>query len=151
METLPETAPVRRNEDEWLWGWDPTPGIVSIWAEDDGRVTVWRRLPDSGELIREGDRFRPWLLLDRLDDLLHLGDALGRTEAADVRITYRELDGPGALRYLVSSDNYRTLNAAVLAGATQRLGRRVRPLQELRADPPLPLLPPGHTPRATRR
>src|SRR5438874_1466694 len=77
METLPETAPVRRNEDEWLWGWDPTPGIVSIWAEDDGRVTVWRRKPASGELVREGDRFRPWLLLDRLDDLLHLGDALG--------------------------------------------------------------------------
>src|SRR5204863_309189 len=106
-----------------------------------GRVTVWRRLPDSGELIREGDRFRPWLLLDRLDDLLHLGDALGRTEAADVLITYRELDGPGALRYLVSSDNYRTLNAAVLAGATQRLGRRVGHLKELGADAALALLP----------
>jgi len=133
--------PVRRNEDEWLWGWDPTPGIVSIWAEDDGRVTVWRRLPGSGELIREGDRFRPWLLLDRLDDLLHLGDALGGAGAVGARITYRELDGPGALRYLVSSDNYRTLNAAVLAGATQRLGRRVGHLKELGADAALALPP----------
>ena len=141
METLSETMPVRRNEDEWLWGWDPTPGIVSIWAEDDGRVTVWRRLPDSGELIREGDRFRPWLLLDRLDDLLHLGDALGGAGTVGARITYRELDGPGALRYLVSSDNYRTLNAAVLAGATQRLGRRVGHLKELGADAALALLP----------
>ncbi|MFP2926942.1 hypothetical protein ACLESO_17435, partial [Pyxidicoccus sp. 3LG] len=32
-------------EDEWLWGWDPTPGIVSVWAEPDGRAFVWRRLP----------------------------------------------------------------------------------------------------------
>ena len=31
-------------EDEWLWGWDPTPGIVSVWADADGRVTVWRRI-----------------------------------------------------------------------------------------------------------
>ena len=27
---------VRPTEDEWLWGWDDTPGIVSVWAEADG-------------------------------------------------------------------------------------------------------------------
>ena len=32
-----------RNEDEWLWGWDDTPGIVSVWAERSGRATIWRR------------------------------------------------------------------------------------------------------------
>ena len=25
----------RAMEDEWLWGWDPTPGIVSVWALPD--------------------------------------------------------------------------------------------------------------------
>src|ERR1700743_1312742 len=90
--------------DEWLWGWDATPGIVSVWAEADGRATVWRRLPESGQLVREEERFRPWILLDRLDDLRHLGE----------RVTYRELDGPGELRFLVSADDGRELAAEVL-------------------------------------
>ena len=131
--TVPEDAPARRLEDEWLWGWDPTPGIVSVWAEEDGRAIVWRRLPETGELVREIERFRPWLLLDRLDDLLHLGDALCRDDAAfgGARITWRELEGPGALRYLVSADDYRTLTGAICLGATRRLGRHVGHLREL--------------------
>ena len=71
-----ERSPPRprgRTGDEWLWGWDPTPGIVSVWAERDGRAIVWRRIAETGELVREEVRFRPWLLLDRLDDLRHLG------------------------------------------------------------------------------
>src|SRR5205823_14133783 len=106
METLPETAPSHPVEDEWLWGWDSTPGIVSIWAENDGRVTLWRRLPATGELVREQDRFRPWVLLDRIPQV--------------AGVTYRELAGPGALRYLVSADNYKILNSAIPEGA-QRL------------------------------
>ena len=51
------------DEDAWLWGWDATPGIVSVWAEPDGRAFVWRRVPESGVLLREDVRFRPWLLL----------------------------------------------------------------------------------------
>ena len=31
---------------EWLWGWDPTPGIVSVWADAYGHATVWRRVAD---------------------------------------------------------------------------------------------------------
>jgi len=50
---------LRRTEDEWLGGWDPTPGIVSVWAESDGRASVWRRLAETGELVREEARFRP--------------------------------------------------------------------------------------------
>ena len=90
--------------DEWLWGWDPTPGIVSVWAEADGRATVWRRVPGTGELVREEARFRPWILLDRLDDLVHLGPRLspeGSPEAAGALVCHRELEGPGELRYLV--------------------------------------------------
>ena len=86
-------------------GWDPTPGIVSVWAEWDGRAIVWRRLPDTGRLIREDVRFRPWVLLDRLDDVPQ-GARGGRSGLA-----YRELSGPGALRYLVHAEDGRPLRA----------------------------------------
>src|SRR6516165_3350041 len=49
----PEAAQQRRVEHEWVWGWDPTPGIVSVWADDDGRAVVFRRIPSTGELLRE--------------------------------------------------------------------------------------------------
>ena len=68
MGRMPTSDHQARNEDQWLWGWDPTPGIVSVWAETDGRATVWRRIAETGELVRE-ERFRPWLLLDRLDTI----------------------------------------------------------------------------------
>jgi DNA polymerase elongation subunit (family B) len=117
-------------EDEWLRGWDPTPGIVSVHAESDGRAVVWRRIPETGALVREEERYRPWLLLDRLDDLRHLGEALGRDDDA-TSIRYRELEGPGELRYLVSADDGRALTSAVLRGASERLGMRVGHLGEL--------------------
>jgi len=130
-ELIQECAKSSRREDEWLWGWDPTPGIVSVWAEDHGRAIVWRRIPRTGELVREEARFRPWLLLDRLDDLRHLDSRLGREGTAGAQVSYRELDGPGALRYLVCADDGKTLTSAVLQGATRRLGRRAGHLREL--------------------
>jgi hypothetical protein len=113
---IQECAKSSRNEDQWLWGWDPTPGIVSVWAGDDGRAIVWRRL-ETGVLAREEARFRPWVLLDRLDDLRHLGSRLGPEGLAGAVVTFRELQGPGTLRYLV--------RAAALQGASRRLGRRL--------------------------
>jgi DNA polymerase elongation subunit (family B) len=136
-----QCANSRQTEDEWLWGWDPTPGIVSVWAEADGRAVVWRRIGETDELVREEARFRPWLVLDRLDDLRHLGGQLGREGTAGALVSYRELDGPGTLRYLVSADNGRTLTAAVLEGARQRLGRRVVSLRDLGKDAVLALPP----------
>jgi DNA polymerase I len=91
-----------RREDEWLWGWDPTPGIVSVWAEADGRTILWRRLPATGALVREEEQFRPWVVVDRLDYL----------QAAGGDVTYRELDGPGSLRYLVSAADGKALGRA---------------------------------------
>ncbi|MGH9159381.1 MAG: ribonuclease H-like domain-containing protein, partial [Vicinamibacteraceae bacterium] len=128
-------------EDEWLWGWDPTPGIVSVWAESDGRVEVWRRVPETGELVREEARFRPWLLLDRLDDLRHLGAGLRHEGAAGARVTYRELSGEGALRYLVSAAEGRMLASAVLEGASRRLGQYVGQLRDLGKERVLALPP----------
>ncbi len=104
--------------DEWLWGWDATPGIVSVWADADGQAVVWRR-PDGGALLRETARFRPWLLTDSIDHLV------------DVDVAWRELDGPGALRFHVSADRGKQLTAAVLAAASARFGRRVEHLSEL--------------------
>jgi DNA polymerase I len=130
-------------EEEWLWGWDPTPGIISVWAEPDGRAFVWRRLPKTGELVREDLRFRPWLLLSSLDDLTHLGARL-RPEhegPAPQRVTWQELTGPGALRYLVRADDGNALSAAVLHGAARRLGRSFGHLRELGADTVLALPP----------
>lgn len=125
-------SPDARQREHWLWGWDPTPGIVSVWATDRGVATVWRRLPDSGELVRETDRFRPWLLYDRLDDLRHLGDSLAREDAASAAVvTYRELEGPGALRFLLSAADWPTLTDAILRGASERLAKRIEHVRDL--------------------
>ncbi len=108
-------------QDQWLWGWDPTPGIVSVWADPDGRAVVWRRIPATGLLVREEERFRPWLLLDRAEDVARPGAGVG----------IQELEGEGALRYLVTADDARTLATAVLQGASHRLGRNLTHLREL--------------------
>ncbi len=128
-------------EDEWLWGWDPTPGIVSVWAEPDGRAVVWRRIAETGELVREDERYRPWLLLDRLDDLRHLGEGLGPEGEPGARVWWRELEGAGELRFRVSAADGAALASAVLRGASRRLGRPVPHLRELGADQVLALPP----------
>lgn len=138
---IPGGAVASSVEDEWLWGWDETPGIVSVWAEPDGRATVWRRNGATGELVREEERFRPWILLDRLDDLKHLGVQLAPEGAARARLTFRELEGPGELRYLVSSESLKTLASAVLQGASRRLKRPVGHLRDLGKDRVLALPP----------
>lgn len=102
---------------------------------------MWRRLPDERRLVREEARFRPWLLLDSLADLEHLGarlvearsddaptDAVG---AARPTITWRQLRGPGELRFHVSADRASTLNDAITTGASRRLGQRVGHLRDL--------------------
>jgi DNA polymerase elongation subunit (family B) len=126
---------------EWLWGWDPTPGIVSVWADENGRAFVWRRDRQSAALVCEEDRFRPWLLLRHLGDIEHLGTALGREGDPNARVSYRELDGPGELRLLVSAPDLATLSSAVCTGASRRLGREVRHLRDLHDQDEILLLP----------
>ena len=112
---------MKASNEEWLWGWDPTPGIVSVWAEANGRAVLWRRHPETLTLIREEARFRPWLLLDRIDDLPSLN--------------YRELDGPGALRYFLSAEDGTALASAICRA------RGVRHLRELGQESVLSLAP----------
>jgi DNA polymerase elongation subunit (family B) len=141
---------MRETGDELLWGWDATPGIVSVFATQDGRATVWRRIPGSGELVREDVGFRPWLLLAHIEDLHHLGQRLLRHDdvvATDTLaakrgvVLHRELEGPGELRHLVSARDGRTLANAVLRGATERLGAKVEHLGDLPRESILALPP----------
>jgi len=57
--------------DPLLFGHDPTPGIVSVAADRQGRATVWRRTPAG--LVTETDRFPNWFLLS---DLASVGGML---------------------------------------------------------------------------
>ncbi|GAB4432587.1 MAG: DNA polymerase domain-containing protein [Chloroflexi bacterium OHK40] len=113
---------------EWVYGWDDTPGVVSVWADREGQALIWRRV--GGQLIRERERFRPWLFAAHLDDLAHLGAALQEHESAP--ISYRRLPGPAvSYRYLLSARSGRALEAALLTGAARRLGRPVASLYDL--------------------
>jgi DNA polymerase I len=128
---LDRTPAPANQRDEWLWGWDPAPGIVSVWAEQDGRATVWQRDPATEVLTHSDERFRPWLLVDRLDDLRHLGAQLAPDGTPGALVSYRELEGVGALRYLVSATHFRNITSALLDGASRRLGRQIAHVQEL--------------------
>ncbi|MEI9936432.1 MAG: DNA polymerase domain-containing protein [Pseudomonadota bacterium] len=130
-------------EEEWLWGWDQTPGIVSVWADSEGRATVWRRDAESRVLLREEAVFRPWLLLASLVDLQHLTTRLQPESQGPLRggVSFQELEGVGGLRYLVRAEDGRALARAVLQGAGQRLSRRVAHLRELGAETVLALPP----------
>ena len=109
--------PMVRREDEWVWGWDSRRGIVSVWANLEGRASVWRRIPKTGEMVREEARFRPWVVLDRLDDLQYLGNRLGPDGGQTTPITYRELDVPGSPTLPCLRRGWESAAWAVLEGA----------------------------------
>jgi DNA polymerase, archaea type len=120
-------------EDEILFGWDPTPGIVSVWASHEGEALVWRRVGPETHLERA--RFQPWILAADLDDLAHLGDDLapaGSPAARRALACYQELEGDDPChRYLVTAPRGRALARAIVDGASRRLSRQVRALAEL--------------------
>lgn len=122
-----------QTEDEYVFGWDPTPGIVSIWANREGLAIIWRREGERVTSIRE--RFRPWLFASSLDDLAYLESRLVPDfepigDAAT--FTYFELDGPTAsFRYHLSAANGRSLERAIVDGASRRLGRQINSINEL--------------------
>ncbi len=119
-------APSR--EDEWLWGWDETPGIVSVWADGRGTTHVWRRTAEG--LVHEPQRARPWVLVRSLD-LVTAGGLAVVPEGADGAVTFRRLEGHGALRVQVFGGDLRALVDAVLRGAARLHGHRAQRLSEL--------------------
>ena len=115
--------------DDTLFGWNPTPGIVSVWASRAGKAWVWQRIEDRVICTRE--TFRPWLFATTLDDLAHLGSAL-QPKPEEATVSYRVLDGPeGSYRYLLSARDARVLERALLDGASRRLNRRITSLSAL--------------------
>lgn len=131
-------------EDAWVWGWDETPGIVSVWAEATGRAHVWRRDPESRELTHETASFRPWMLLadtygldaddsarSRGVQIRELGVSAG--DAAPLRgiVPRPAASGHVPLRWHVSAPDQHTLTNIVFAAASQRLGIRVTSTREL--------------------
>jgi hypothetical protein len=130
--TIPESAH-SISEDEYLFGWDPSPGIVSVWANREGLAIVWRR--EGKRIISSKERFRPWLFATSLDDLTHLGSRLVPDSESTVdtaTFTYCELDGPTeSYRYLLSASNGRSLERAIVDGASRRLGRQLNSSNEL--------------------
>jgi DNA polymerase elongation subunit (family B) len=86
-------------------------------------------------VIREEDRFRPWIFAASMDDLMHLGRRLAAEESPEASralVTYRELEGPAdTYRYLFSARSGRALERAATAGASRRLGRRVSSTYDL--------------------
>lgn len=119
--------------DSWLFGWDTTPGIVSVWADRGGRAWMWQRSGES--VVCSEERFRPWLFAATLDDLQKDDLAcvdIQQDESEKRRFHYRTLMGPeNSYRYLISASDERALERAIVSGATARLGRQVKSLYDL--------------------
>ena len=128
-------------EEEWLWGWDSTPGIVSVWAEGNGVATVWQRDPVTGALHTNDARFRPWMLLRSLEPLRHLGTTLGKDGDSRALVRYTKLSHGGALCYVVSAPTLEQLTLALLRGESSLQGKQLRHVRDLDSDSYL-LLPP---------
>jgi DNA polymerase, archaea type len=122
-----------QTEDEYLFGWDPTPGIVSVWANREGQAIIWRR--EGKQVISSREHFRPWLFATSLLDLTQLGSRLVQDfelTGDSATFAYRELHGPTeSYRYLISASNGRTLERALVDGASRRLGRQINSINEL--------------------
>jgi len=127
---------ISHTEDEHLFGWDPMPGIVSVWANREGRAVIWRRGDERVTCTTE--RFRPWVFATTLADLAQLGSALLPSIAPggnDAIFSYRELDGPaGSYRYLLSARDGRALERELVHGASRRLNRKIDSLNELQDE-----------------
>src|SRR5260370_28431660 len=126
-------APHSLTEDECLLGWGLPHGIVYFWANREGLAIIWRREGDRVTSTRE--RLHPWLFATSLDDLAHLGSRLVpdfEYTGDAAAFTYRELDGPTqSYRYLLSAHNGRSLERALVDGASRRLGRKINSINEL--------------------
>jgi DNA polymerase I len=125
--------PTTSIEDAWLFGSDPTPGIVSVYANREGTALVWRR--EGGQILFERVRYRPWLYAASLADLAHVKASVHPVTAGGAGtalVTYRVLDGPeGSLRYLLTASDGRKLERLLLEGASRRLGRQITSLNDL--------------------
>ena len=108
--------PATRNTKAWVFGWDQTPGIVSLYTGVNGEVLIWRR--EDGALKLERDHYRPWVFSEHLKHLTHLGNAL-QHNSSDGEFSVQKLIGKGAYQYLITARDSRMLRNAILEGAKQ--------------------------------
>jgi DNA polymerase, archaea type len=115
--------------DAWLFGWDTTPGIISVWAERSGKAWVWRRVKD--EVICDQASYRPWLFAVHLEDVKGLGSTLPQDDDT-AAFSYQVFPASGhSLKYLISARDGRALEQLLLTGASQRLGKEITTLNSL--------------------
>jgi DNA polymerase I len=134
----------KKDSKAWLWGWDDTPGIVSVWADRDGNATIWQRSQQDGSITRSIQRFHPWVLLATLEDIRQSGVPLQSAEECNERyrgLTYRELTGPGHLRYLISGPSQNIIKKAIKQGIATRSGNPNIQIHDL-SDDDILILPP---------
>ncbi|HEY2518356.1 MAG TPA: DNA polymerase domain-containing protein [Polyangiaceae bacterium] len=112
-------------KDELLFGWDPRPGIVSVWADRRGFASIWSRGERGVVLTREP--FRAWVLAASTKLLDVAGSAAGR-------VACEELGGEhGSYRYLLSAPTFDAIEGALVTGA-RRLGRTIERLGDLGSE-----------------
>ena len=135
--------------DPLLFGHDPTPGIVSVAADRQGRATVWRRTPAG--LVAETDRFPNWFLLsdsalleglpyERLDAAAlegaaqPSGRAQGLAPLPDLPggLGLVELAGQQPFRYLVLTDRLDRFEPALVEAYRRLSGSRVGGVSAMR-------------------
>ncbi len=112
--------------DPLLFGRDDTEGIVSVRADYEGRVTLWRR-GREGELAREQRTYTPWVLVadpalvGALKPVrLPFSPGFPSLDGAGAGVV--ELEGEGFFRYLVFGRSFDLLQRALLdAAGVQRL------------------------------
>jgi DNA polymerase, archaea type len=119
--------PSLETSDAWLFGWNSTPGIVSVWAERSGKAFVWRRVENN--VVCEQATFRPWVFASHLQDV-NVFHATFRAEDAGAAFSYHKLSGEG-LKYLLSAKDGRALEQLLLTNASQRLGKEIASLNSL--------------------
>jgi DNA polymerase, archaea type len=97
------------NSSAWVYGWDDTPGIVSVWADRRGHGWIWRRT--AGGLQREAVSFRPWLYAR---DAAAIAPLLA---AAPRGLSVKQLSqAAGVYQLLVAADAGSDMRALLTAG-----------------------------------
>jgi DNA polymerase I len=108
--------------DPLLFGWDETPGIVSVWANRAGEAFVWQRTARGVSLSRAP--FRAWILSAS-------SRAWEAARHARGQVTCEALSGErGTYRFLLSAPTFQAIEDALVIGA-RRLGLPVQRLRDL--------------------
>ncbi|WP_199698423.1 DNA polymerase domain-containing protein [Deinococcus cavernae] len=115
-------------DDALLYGHDPTPGIVSVYADHSGQAWVWRRAGQQVHFSKE--RFRPWVFARDLQDVSTV-ELSHDDPAAPFHVA--ELPGePGSLKFLITARDGYALRRVIFQNASRRLGSPVTGFHDLR-------------------